>query len=114
MSETTGIPRSFLLVRDEDETGVSGTGTVAQGIEFSDGTVALRWMSEWPTSVVFHDRGIAAVEQVHGKGREPDLPDLPDLRSRHHPRPADRTRTELLFDVDLPEHPGRHRSTMRP
>ena len=59
-------PRAFLLVRDEDVTGVSGTGVVAEGVQFFDGTVALRWLGEWPTSVVFHDRGIEAVEHVHG------------------------------------------------
>jgi hypothetical protein len=58
--------RAFHLERDTDVSGISGTGTVAEGIEFSDGTVALRWLSDWPTSVVFHDRGMAAVEAVHG------------------------------------------------
>lgn len=60
--------RAFQLERDVDESGVSGTGTVAEGVEFSDGTVALRWTSAWPTSVVFHDRGMEAVEAVHGHG----------------------------------------------
>jgi hypothetical protein len=60
--------RCFELHRDVDETGVSGTGVVAEGVKFSDGVVALRWISQWPTSVVFHDRGIAAVEAVHGHG----------------------------------------------
>jgi hypothetical protein len=60
--------RAFHLVRDTDLTGVSGTGVVAEGVAFSDGTVALRWLSAWPTSVVFHDRGIEAVEAVHGHG----------------------------------------------
>lgn len=60
--------RRFQLHRDEDETGVSGTGVVAEGVKFSDGTVALRWTSQWPTSVVFHDRGIEAVEAIHGHG----------------------------------------------
>jgi hypothetical protein len=62
------MPRAFQLVRDTDLTGVSGTGVVAEGVAFSDGTVALRWLSAWPTSVVFHDRGIEAVEAVHGHG----------------------------------------------
>jgi hypothetical protein len=61
-------PRAFRLERDVDETGVSGTGVVAEGVEFSDGTVALRWLSAWPTSVVFHERGLEAVEAVHGHG----------------------------------------------
>jgi hypothetical protein len=60
--------RSFLLRRTHDVSGVSGTGDVAEGIEFSDGTVALRWLSASPTSVVFHDRGVASVRMVHGHG----------------------------------------------
>lgn len=60
--------RAFHLVRDVDETGVSGTGVVAEGVEFSSGVVALTWLSEWPTSVVFHDRGIESVEAIHGHG----------------------------------------------
>ena len=60
--------RPFELHRDIDETGVSGTGVIAEGIEFADGSVALRWLSDWPTSVVFHDRGIRSVEAVHGHG----------------------------------------------
>lgn len=66
-------PRRFLLVRDEDGTGISGTGVVAEGIEFSDGVVALRWLvpagnpgSGSPTSVVFHDNGLASVDKIHG------------------------------------------------
>lgn len=64
----THRPRRFVLQRDEDETGVSGTGIVAEGVEFSDGTVALRWTSEWPTSVVFHERGMESVHAIHGHG----------------------------------------------
>lgn len=60
--------RRFELHRDIDETGVSGTGVIAEGVVFSDDTVALRWLTDWPTSVVFHDRGMAAVEHVHGHG----------------------------------------------
>lgn len=35
--------RRFHLQRGEDVTGVSGTGAVAEGVEFSDGTAVLRW-----------------------------------------------------------------------
>jgi len=58
--------RRFVLRRDKDETGVSGTGIVAEGVEFTNGVVVLHWTSEWPTSVVFHDRGIKSVEAIHG------------------------------------------------
>lgn len=60
--------RRFELHRDQDVSGISGTGLVAEGVEFSDDCVVLRWMSEWPTSVVFHDKGMHAVEQIHGHG----------------------------------------------
>jgi hypothetical protein len=58
--------KRFELHRDQDVTGVSGTGVVAEGVEFSDGLVVLRWTSDWPTSVVFHDRGRESVEAIHG------------------------------------------------
>ncbi len=61
-------PRPFALYRRSDVTGVSGTGIVAEGAAFSDGTAVLRWLSDWPTSVVFHDRGIEAIEAIHGHG----------------------------------------------
>lgn len=63
-----GAPRPFALRRTEDVTGVSGTGIVALGVEWPDGLVVLRWTSDWPTSVVFHDRGMESVEAVHGHG----------------------------------------------
>ncbi len=58
--------KRFILQRDVDETGVSGTGIVAEGVLFSDGVVSLHWTSEFPTSVVFHHRGIESVEAIHG------------------------------------------------
>lgn len=58
--------RRFVLERTEDVTGVSGTGTVAEGVLFSNGVVALHWTSAFPTSVVFHHRGMESVEHVHG------------------------------------------------
>lgn len=63
--DVTGHGR-FRLVRMADLTGISGTGVVAEGVEFSDGTVVLRWLGDWPTSVVFHDRGMESVRHIHG------------------------------------------------
>lgn len=37
--------RTFELHRHEDETGVSGTGIVAEGVEFGDGSMVLRWLT---------------------------------------------------------------------
>lgn len=65
--------RTFVLARTQDISGVSGTGVVAEGIEFSDGVVALRWIVPpgapghgFPTSVVFHDNGVESVKKIHG------------------------------------------------
>ncbi len=57
--------KTFELVRNEDPTGVSGLGTVAEGVEFSDGTVVLRWIVGEHRSTV-HWPGIESVEAIHG------------------------------------------------
>lgn len=58
--------RLFLLIRNEDVSGVSGTGIVAEGVEFSDGTVAMRWLRR-PFSVAFYG-SIRDVLAIHGHG----------------------------------------------
>jgi hypothetical protein len=56
---------AFHLQRDEDETGISGTGRVAEGVEFSDGPVVLRWIvGEHRSTVVW--QSMEAVEAIHG------------------------------------------------
>ncbi|MFE3461353.1 hypothetical protein ACFXKD_27730 [Nocardiopsis aegyptia] len=60
-------PRRFTLVRDVDVTGVSGTGTVADGVMWPDGTASVRWRGDHP-SIVFWDRGWESVQHVHGHG----------------------------------------------
>jgi hypothetical protein len=71
--------RVFELHRDVDETGISGTGVVAEGIEFSDGVVCLHWQSEWPSSVVHYDRGMESVEAVHGHNGKTRIVILPPV-----------------------------------
>jgi hypothetical protein len=66
MKLTPGGHRRFYLERTEDPSGVSGVGRVADGVEFADGVVVLRWLTEWPTSVVFHEKGMKSVEAIHG------------------------------------------------
>lgn len=56
--------RRFHLVRDEDHTGVSGTGHVAEGIEFTDGTCAMRWLT-LRSSTAIYDSAVH-VEAIHG------------------------------------------------
>ena len=62
--------RRFHLERDEDASGVSGTGRVAEGVVFSDGTTILRWTPDAtvnPPSTVIYDR-IFDVTHIHGHG----------------------------------------------
>ncbi|TCM39665.1 hypothetical protein EV648_114187 [Kribbella sp. VKM Ac-2568] len=59
------VPRPFLLVRHADVSGVSGTGVVAEGTEWTDGSVSLRWRSEH-ASTTFYEAGVRAVLAVHG------------------------------------------------
>jgi len=55
--------RRFYLQRDEDSSGVSGTGRVADGVEFDNGQVAMTWKSEYPSITVF--QSISIVEKLH-------------------------------------------------
>jgi hypothetical protein len=56
----------FRLVRDEDESGVSGTGHVADGVEFHNGKCAVSWRTEHTTITIYED--IQTVEAIHGHG----------------------------------------------
>jgi hypothetical protein len=56
--------RRFQLHRSEDESGVSGVGVVAEGVEFTSGWVALTWLS--PLSCVAFYQNIKEVEAIHG------------------------------------------------
>lgn len=52
----SSLPRRFRLVRLSDATGVSGTGYVAEGIQFSDGRCAMRWTTNGtPRSTAVYD-----------------------------------------------------------
>ena len=58
--------RRFVLDRRYDVTGVSGTGTVAEGIEFTDGIVVMKWIVGDFRSMTVWNQGIEAVRQIHG------------------------------------------------
>ena len=44
--------RRFRLFRNEDPTGISGTGYIAEGCIFSNGVVVLNWLGVDPSVVV--------------------------------------------------------------
>jgi hypothetical protein len=54
----------FKLERETDVTGVSGTGTVAYGIEFgSTGGVLIGWLGKYQT--ITHHQSRESVETIH-------------------------------------------------
>lgn len=58
------VSRPFALFRHRDISGVSGVGIVAEGVQFSDGSVALRWLGTNPSTAVWPS--VEAVLNVHG------------------------------------------------
>jgi len=84
----TDLPRAFVLQREIDNTGISGTGVVAWGVEFPDDVCAVRWTGQWPTSVVFHERGIESVIAIHGHGGQTKVVYLDDVNTEEVDRNA--------------------------
>lgn len=58
------MPRVFCLMRDEDVSGVSGTGKVAEGIVFSNGMVSIGWCKAIPSQVTYMSLDDAVA--IHG------------------------------------------------
>ena len=56
--------RRFLLHRLADPSGVSGTGYVAEGVEWTDGRVDLRWLTAHKTESTFPN--IKTLVTLHG------------------------------------------------
>jgi hypothetical protein len=79
-------PRLFHLVRPSGASPMAGAVvgastwvepvTVAEGVEWSDGTVTLRWRGRWPATSAW-EGGIAAVLAVHGRNGTTKLRWLP-------------------------------------
>lgn len=55
---------TFTLHRHSDPSGVSGTGIVADGVEFEDRTVALRWHGKHPATAVWSS--VEDMLAIHG------------------------------------------------
>ena len=60
------ILRRFVLNREKDVSGVSGTGIVAEGIEYSDGSAAIRWLSASASTTVWAN--VEDAIAIHGHG----------------------------------------------
>lgn len=71
--------RKFHFMRLEDASGVSGVGVVAEGVIFSNGKVAVEWLSNHASTNLYDS--ISDVEYIHGHGG----------------------RTQIVFDDDPPQ-----------
>lgn len=59
-------PRLFYLLREQDISGISGTGRVADGVLWPDGSCAVRWRSS--TSSVSVWTSFQDMVTIHGHG----------------------------------------------
>lgn len=63
--------RRFQLHRHEDVTGVSGTGMIAEGVSFSDGTSVLRWVCGLRSTAVYDN--LEDLVAIHGHDGKTEL-----------------------------------------
>ena len=65
-------PRRFEVWRDEDVSGVSGTGKIVEGVQFSDGQLVTYWLGGppmfQPKVDVWINPGIDPFEKIHSHG----------------------------------------------
>lgn len=69
--------RRFVLMRNIDITGISGTGLVAWGVQFPDGKVVTRWNGTVAQTCVWDS--IADVEAIHGHNGSTEIKWLDEL-----------------------------------
>ncbi len=66
-----GRPRTFDMLRLDDATGISGTGHIAEGVVFGDGTAVLRWLTEHRSTAIYESaRELLA---IHGHGGKTEI-----------------------------------------
>lgn len=58
--------KNFYLDRITDKSGVSGSGRIAEGCEFTNGWCALTWLTGKPTLSWYSS--IEDLENIHGHG----------------------------------------------
>lgn len=61
----------FHFYRNEDYSGVSGTGPVVEGVQFTNGWCALRWISS--TSSICFYQSLEEVKAVHSHGGRTEI-----------------------------------------
>jgi hypothetical protein len=61
----------FYLERLIDDSGVSGTGKVAEGVVFKNGEAALHWLGKRSSITIYHS--IDELVEIHGHGGHTQL-----------------------------------------
>jgi hypothetical protein len=61
-------PRRFRVWPRENLIGSARTSAYAEGVQFTDGTVVVRFLNGLPTSVVYPDHGVDAICRGLGFG----------------------------------------------
>lgn len=56
--------RRFVFLRDQDDTGISGTGLVVMGVQYPDGRCHYRWMTDHRTDQAADS--LDTLHRVHG------------------------------------------------
>lgn len=79
--------RLFHLKRSVDDSGVSGTGVVAEGVIFKNGNCILHWLTQY-SSLGFYET-IEQLEKIHGHGGHTQVVyNDNDLSNLHAPNPV--------------------------
>ncbi len=75
--------RRFYFDRQTDVSGMSGTGAVCEGVQFSDGSVVLRWLTSLSSTTLY--RSIEDAIAIHGHQGATNLVWVDDLPSTPPP-----------------------------
>ena len=73
--------KRFVLNRKKDISGVSGTGIVAEGVQYSNGKIAMQWLSGTPTLETTDS--IEAIIRIHGHGGNTEIKWIDDRDKQH-------------------------------
>jgi hypothetical protein len=87
----------FHFYRVIDASGVSGTGPVVEGVEFTNGWCAIRWISDM-SSICFY-RSLEDLKAIHGHGGGTEIivHDFQPLQKRQSP--LGKSRFDDLMEV---------------
>ena len=67
------IPRIFKVIRSKDHSGISGTGLVAQGVEFHTGQVVIMWCCKEGKETIEIHPSLSVFLEIHGHGSSTEV-----------------------------------------